>query len=806
VADDAVPGVAVGGGSLSCLTQPMTRANEGVNHRRFLVSFLALVAVGFLSRDIVPLPSEIARFAVAAWISALAIAWAPHRHWTQRSACGVALAAAGVIGVIASPWSALRLTSLGLWVAGVGLELRDDEQRRSLAGPMCATLVLAILDLAPTARLVLANASSWLSGALLAPFGGGSFSGPSGGLVASLVLLTCLGGTSRRAASFGQKLAVALALAVLFLGHLGVERHLVAGGVRAAWSGAAFLLGALVVAAYLALPARGSPAGESGRGGGALLAGLAAACILLPVSLATVDGLRDSAQPSKRILLVDVAMLADYRTPADKPPGQAFTGASFGLLPLYLRAYGHDCTLAAGFDVDLRTRADVVIVINPGRAFTSDEREILLDFVRKGGGFLALADHTDIGGIMESFNALLASTGLRVHFDSAVSARHEWRGSLILPYPESVIFSDADVPVSIGASVSGAPWAAVRPLLLGTDAFSDPGDRSNEEGLLGNLEFDPGEDYGDILLGVERDLGQGRVALLGDTSVFQNLALASSSGYVDRLVRHLGSGARTPQALALASAILGVALLLATARRSRTAYGLLFVAVCVAAGLAAADLLLSRAGDVELPRGGPIGVIDVAHANLIDRQALSPEGIDALAVAVARSGILPIVWDRPPTSRSLREGETWISVAATRRYSSKEVEGLHDAVERGAAIVIGTRWPYSAAVAPFLAPLGLAVSNVPLGTVRPEVDGLSDAPEFSSAWALRVDDAWTTLGRADLGDESFVVAVERVFGLGRVAVVADTRVFTTEALEGRGYAFVENLRFLERLLSGEAIP
>jgi hypothetical protein len=222
--------------------------------------------------------------------------------------------------------------------------------------------------------------------------------------------------------------------------------------------------------------------------------------------------------------------------------------------------------------------------------------------------------------------------------------------------------------------------------------------------------------------------------------------------------------------------------------------------------LAAADLLLSRAGDVELPRGGPIGVIDVAHANLIDRQALSPEGIDALAVAVARSGILPVVWDRPPASRSLGEGETWISVAATRRYSSKEVEGLRDAVERGATIIIGTRWPYSAAAAPFLAPLGLAVSNVPLGAVRPEVDGLSDAPEFSSAWALGVDDAWTTLGRADLGDESFVVAAERGFGLGRVAVVADTRVFTTEALEGRGYAFVENLRFLERLLGGEAIP
>ena len=785
----------------------MTCASAAAGCWRFAFLFVALVALGCLSRDIVSLPPEIARFAVAVGLAACTVAWASRRRPALASAVAVALAAAGVVGVIASPWPALRLAALAVWIGGMGFALGNDEERRSLTGPMCAALVLAVLDLVPTLRLLAVEASAGLSGALLGPFGGGSFSGASGGLVGLLALLVSLAGTPRRAARPWQKAAVALALVLVFVGQLLVERQVSAVGVRVACSGVAFLLGALVVARYATLSPTNVPARTPRRLSDAFFAGLATLCMLLPVSLAAADGLRDAAQAPKRVLLFDVAMLADYRTPADKPLGQAFTGASFGSLPLYLRAYGHDCAVTTAIDAQLAAQADVVVVINPGRAFAPEEQEILLAFVRGGGGLLALADHTDIGGLMTSFNALLVPAGLQVRFDSAVSARHEWRGSLVLPYPESVIFDDDDVPVSIGASVSGAPWwSGGRPLLLGTNAFLDPGDRSNEEAFLGDLAFDPGEDYGDVLLAVERQLGHGRIALFGDTSMFQNLSLASSSGYVDRLVRRLGSRAGHFPALPLASAILGGALLLVCARRSRGGTVVLLVAVAFAAGMAAADLVVARAGAVGLPQLSPIGVIDVAHANLIDRQALAATGIDALTTAVARTGILPIVWDRPGVPAPLGDGDVWISVAATRPYSANEVRGLRAAAEQGAGLIVGARWPYSTAVAALLEPLGLEVTNVPLGTVRPSIEGLTDAPEFGSAWVLRADDTWTTLGCADLGDDSLPVVSERSLGRGRIAVVTDSGVFTNEALEGRGYAFVENARFVERLLRGEVSP
>jgi len=774
---------------------------------RFALVFFALAALGCLSRDIASLPPPIARFAAAAGLVACTVAWAGRRRRSPLSSEGVVLALVGVVGVIASPWPALRLMAVAVWIGGLGFALGNAEERRFAAGPICAAFALALLDLVPALRLSVGQASTGLSRIVLAAFGGGSFSGASGGLAALFALLIARAAVPQRRAKRRLALIGPLVLVALFLGQLIVQRQISAVGARIACSGASFLLGALTVAGFAAVFPANPLTSAPRRAGGAVLAGFAALCLALPISLATVEGLRDAARRPQRVLLFDVAMLADYRTPADKPLGQAFTGASFGSLPLYLRAYGHDCSVAAAVDPSLALRADVVVVINPGRPFTPTEQEVLLAFVRAGGGLLALADHTDIGGLMASFNELLAPTGLWLNFDSAVSARHEWRGSLVVPYPESVFFRDADVPVSIGASVSGRGGSAGdRPLLLGMDSFSDPGDRSNEQAFLGNLAFDPGEDYGDIVLAVERPLGRGRIALFGDTSIFQNLSLASSAAYVDRLVRRLGGGAGIPTALSLAAAILGVALLLAAARRSAGGVSLLIVALALAAGTAAADLVLARACAVHVPELGTIGVIDVSHSNLVDRQALAAAGIDALVASVARTGVLPVVWDRPGVPAPLGSGDLWVTVAPTRAYSAVEVRGLRAAAAEGTALIVGTRWPYSAAVAPLVEPLGLTVTNVPLGAARPSMEGLADAPELGSAWALDADETWTIIGRSSLGEESFPVAAERSLGRGRVAVVTDTEVFTNEALEGKGYAYVENVRFVERLLRGEVTP
>ncbi|MDD5219389.1 MAG: hypothetical protein PHV11_02325 [Candidatus Bipolaricaulis sp.] len=785
----------------------MSCANAGPRPRRFMLLFVALAAAGCLSGSVVSIPSEIARFAAGAALAAGTVVWAARRLGASGGWLGIVLAAAGIAGVLAGPWSALRLASLAVWAGGIGRILGTPEERRLLSGPMCAALALAILDLVPSLRLLAMQTSAGLSSVLLAPLGGGSFSGASGGCVALAALVVCLAAWSRHDVERKRKIVALLVLVLLFLGQGFAQWGTAAPGMRTASSGVAFLLGALVLAAAASGPTAASFEERARRRSDVLLAALAVVCTLVPVSLATVESLCDAFRSPQRVLLLDVAMLADHRLPADKPLGQAFTGASFGSLPLYLRAYGHDCSVATTVDAGLPSQADVVVVINPGRPFTSEERDSLLAFVGEGGGLLALGDHTDIGGLMASLNGLLVPAGLRLLFDSAVLGHGDWCGSLSLPYPESVIFRDDDVPVSIGASVSGgAWWSGSRPLMVGTDAFSDPGDRDNGQAYLGNLAFDRGEHHGDVLLGVERRLGRGRIALFGDTSIFQNLSLASSSGYVDRLVRHLAGGPGVPPMLLLAFGSLGVAFLVVCARSAGGPILLFAAAFLFAVGLAVADLLVSRVAAIEWPGGSAIGVIDLRHANPVDRQALATSGIDALAAAVARGGALPLVWDRPRMPDPLQAGDLWISVAATRPFSSADVEALRAAAERGARLVVGARWPYSAAAAPLLNPLGAEVTNVPLGAVRPSVDGLDEVPELGSAWILRVGPAWAALGHASVGEGAYPVVAERSLGRGWIAIVADTAIFTNAALEGRGYAFVENVRFVERLLRGEVTP
>jgi len=772
-----------------------------------MVVFATLAAAGCLSGDVVSIPSEIARFAVAAGLAAGTVTWAARRLGSARAWLGIILAMAGIAGVLASPGSALRLASLAVWIGGVARILEAPAERRLLSGPICAALALAAHDLTPNLQLLAMQASATLSRVLLAPLGGGNFSGASSGGAGLAALFICLTAWGHHDVRPRRKMTALASLVLLFLGQGLVQWAGPPPALRTASGGMTFLLGALVLAAAASWPSVAHFAEPTRRRSLTLLAGLAIACTLLPVSLAAAETLRAASRSPQRVLLLDLAMLADDRTPAEKPLGEAFTGASFGSLPLYLQAYGHDCSWATTVDAGLSSQADVVVVINPGRLFTPAERESLLAFVREGGGLLALGDHTDIGGLMTSLNDLLAPAGLRLHFDSAVSLHGDWLGSLSLPYPESVLFRDDDVPVSIGASVSGgAWWSGGRPLMVGTDAFSDPGDRANDQAYLGNLAFDRGEPYGDILLAVERRWGRGRIALFGDTSIFQNLSLASSSGYVDRLIRYLAGGPGISPVFPLALVCLGAALLVACARHTEGPVLVLAAAVTIASGVAAADLLISRVAAVGWPRGSAIGVIDVRHANLIDRRALAAGGIDAVAAAVARTGVLPIVWDRPRAPNPLEEGDLWISIAATRPYSAADVRTLQAAAERGASLVVGARWPYSAAAATLLGPLGIEVTNVPLGTVRPVVAGLGDVPEFLSAWVLRVGAAWTILGRAVIGEGTYPVAAERSLGHGRIAVVADTGIFTNEALEGRGYAFVENVRFVESLLRGEWVP
>jgi len=509
---------------------------------------------------------------------------------------------------------------------------------------------------------------------------------------------------------------------------------------------------------------------------------------------------RSYAEP-RTVLFVDHSLLGGWSTPAAAAPGAAFSGANFGLFPEYAGAAGHRVVTAYEIDEERIDGVDLVVIINPGAPFSEEEKETLYAFVRSGGGLLVLGDHTNMGGIMDAVNGLTAPLGLSLAFDSAASLDPGWSRELRVLPPFSERFRPIDVPVSIGASVDAAVHPAVAPFLVGRRAFSDPGEADNtERALLGNLAFDRGERYGDVVLAAVRYLGRGKVALFGDTSVFQNSALTLSYAFTDDLIRWLtdGTGAwRAPFVGALALLLLFGSVLLLD-RSDVLVSGI--VAIVFAAGVlcgTAVDVSPKEAGVMT----GPTALIDASHGNLIRWDPLHTSGVEGLGVNLARNGFLPFVHHTSLVGSLPSPQSVVVSVAPTRSYSEREIRALLGWVEQGGGLLVTTGWPQSTALDPFLSRVGISVAPVPLGAVRPDVVSLDVQPQLPSAWPLETSPEWVPLGSVEWDDARYTVIAERAIGLGWIIVVGDNVVFLNENLEGKDYAYVENTALLSALLS-----
>jgi hypothetical protein len=164
------------------------------------------------------------------------------------------------------------------------------------------------------------------------------------------------------------------------------------------------------------------------------------------------------------------------------------------------------------------------VLINSPKVRDERERQVIYDFIARGGSLLVLGDHTDVFGLMRGFNSLLEPLGIKFRFDSAYKARETWRGCQAAA-PDAVAWGwdDQNPGVAVGASLEFS--GSARPLLVGHYGFSDNGVRENAIGShLGNYHHDPGERLGDVVLVATTTYGRGRVVVWGDTSAFQGVS------------------------------------------------------------------------------------------------------------------------------------------------------------------------------------------------------------------------------------------------------------------------------------------
>ncbi len=440
---------------------------------------------------------------------------------------------------------------------------------------------------------------------------------------------------------------------------------------------------------------------------------------------------------------------------------------------------------------------DVLVVMNPLHIFESPEHDAVWSFVRSGGGLLVLADHTNIRETLGPLNALLSPTGIRVEFDSAIpfADRWTWYGCVrALPGPIARGLRDESrLRVSIGASLAVADPAL--PLLMGSAAFSDPGDSANARGAyLGNMQFDRGDPLGDLPIAAVQDVGRGRVLVLGDTSTFQRSALVTTRALALRSILALGPNARITAPLAHRR--VGAVLLAAGATvLTLTPGGAPFAAgAALAAGAwIAFQEKSSRIESPSIVQDGVVAWIDLDHGNRVDLHAGRDDGLGGFTDHLERHGLLPLGCPSVDEA-TLAKGELYATIAPALPFAKGERAALRAYVEGGGLLVAAAGFEERQGIEALLADFGLSIGSTPIGSAHESRNAFQEERlSFHESWPVLTDgrgaETWAECWGAPL-------VVFARYGTGGVLAIGDSRFLTSSKLESAETFIEPNIRFL----------
>ena len=211
---------------------------------------------------------------------------------------------------------------------------------------------------------------------------------------------------------------------------------------------------------------------------------------------------------------------------------------------------------ALGYDVDVKDMASIepedfsnyklVVLICLQNKMPYEHKDALYKVVESGiSNVMILGDHTDILGVEEPFNDIMAPLGIELNYDSAIPFgqwgsqikyhRHPMNGGRAL----ASAGKGNEPGISVGASLKLNKSVAY-PVIEAVDGYLDQGtpDAPQFAGL-GDMRYNPSEVRGGFVLIAERRLGKGTFLAIGDTALFQNTSLAQNFDYVASIFSYL---------------------------------------------------------------------------------------------------------------------------------------------------------------------------------------------------------------------------------------------------------------------------
>ena len=515
------------------------------------------------------------------------------------------------------------------------------------------------------------------------------------------------------------------------------------------------------------------------------------------------SGWRSETAPDRRVAILNVGVdgSMDWDRPTFERLG-AFSGGMFGLLPIHLERAGWEVEALPESELPELSlaRARVLLLINCPRPWSDEERVRLEAFVSEGGSVLVLGDHTDVFGLMEAFNGLLDPWGIRFRFDSAYHSGRGWSDDIEwIPGLTGYAQDAPSAGVAIGASLEVRPPA--RPLIQARYAFSDWGVRENLMGsFLGNYQYEPGEQLGDLALVAGRRIGKGKVVVFGDTSGYQNAALAS---YFPRHVEPFLSALAQPSGFALpwgAEVALAVLLLAwavfvcSTARRElRVATVALGLPLCAGALLVPvydAEQVLARTDLADFL------LVDEFHHPNTGHYEAGWNPIGPLNTCAQRSGLL-VYQTRHWDADAVRRARGIALVGPQRPLGEVAVDDLVAAMQSGSTVWLAASGTDRRGALPLLRRFGIDLHPSSLGNVPPAGEQDEMEPRFVNPSPLLVPPSVPVRELYRRGGDLLAAAVP--VGEGWLIVIADTRFFSMGNVEGMWGWWGGNLRFLHDL-------
>lgn len=490
--------------------------------------------------------------------------------------------------------------------------------------------------------------------------------------------------------------------------------------------------------------------------------------------------------------------------------GPSSTGM-LGMLPRLLATKGIESELISEIDPETLAGFDALVVINQSNPLGDETVGAMDDFVRAGGGLLILGDHTCWRNDQVLINEPLVDRAIRFNFDNAEFFVGGWLHSSRFwthPVVSGIDDFENNAGIVIGASLD-VSYPAV-PLVVGQYGFSDPGEiESSDRGYMGNRKHDPGERLGDVVLAALQDVGDGRLAVVGDTTSFTNGVMTTAWPFVSQLVDWLVSDARAtvPLARELAALLLCLLFVVGWALVSGQPHGrganeLLVVTLFVScltvtwlhdparwSSLPGSD----TPGSSETETVPPVAVIDHSHVTKCSRENIADDGYGGLVRNLMRDDFV-VLQTRSFEPDLLRGAELVVISAPGRRFSSRELEVLDDYVCSGGELLLSLGREDREAASALLEHWGLEVGDLPFGRDNARSAISSEFLVTFEAW--EVDGAEPLIQFVDSDGRDRSLAVRKSVGEGFVTLIGDGHFLRDKNIETEDGPTRQNVAFL----------